>query len=42
MTAKREAESGTVTPVYRCDACGKEFRTPEALYDHVNSAGLVY
>ena len=42
MTAKQETESGTMTSVYRCDACGKVFRTPEALDDHVNSVGLVY
>ncbi|SEO26967.1 Zinc-finger double-stranded RNA-binding [Halogranum amylolyticum] len=27
---------------YRCDACGREFRTEEALVDHINSVGLVY
>lgn len=37
-----ETESGTMEPRYRCGACGKLFRTPQALDDHVNSVGLVY
>ena len=42
MESVAETESGTMDPVYRCAACGKVFRTPAALQDHVYSVGLVY
>lgn len=27
---------------YRCEVCGRTFRTEAALVDHINSVGLVY
>lgn len=37
-----ETESDTMEPSYRCEFCGKVFRTPEARDDHLYSVGLVY
>lgn len=45
MDTRNSAHDSTRTGenvLYRCDACGREFRTSDALYDHVNSVGLVY
>lgn len=42
MKTAHETEPETGTPTYRCESCGKEFDTPDALHDHVYSIGLVY
>lgn len=42
MKSAQQTESDPTEPAYRCESCGREFPTQEALDDHINSVGLVY
>lgn len=41
MTAVPETASDLRDDSYRCEICGRAFRTEEALVAHVSSVGLV-